>query len=344
MGIEKEMWKPSRDAFEKLIFNAEEIFRESFPEKQIETSELLYRAIVGDGSSINGFRNSTHDNVDFLGLFAYNQLNSQAPANEILYSNLVKSVLQKYGTKSPDTLEAFFRNFSEVLHTEDLVLTNNASAVSPNYAQQLLDCSKDAGAHTIAIIPQSIRKLYAFMKLFELKYNGESSAYIERISNVPEGYSHEEAAVSLSQELVNEKICGFAIACNFFKDVTANSFSHTEIDNRSISQLYFLKPDLHLISAAVSLTCPPAEGDKKLNLKKLQGLSNQSNWLGGTLIYGCSQKAMEFRVLDIFYTWAKNANTTPFVLDRVIYMCKSGNTPYGKLAYSNEERTYKLFK
>ena len=182
------------------------------------------------------------------------------------------------------------------------------------------------------------------MKLFDLKYDGEASAYVERISNVPEGYSREEAAVSYSLELFNEKICGFAIACNFLKDVTANSFSHSEIDNRSLSQLYFLKPDLHLISAAVSLTCPPAESDEKANLKKPQGLSNQSKWLGGTLIYGSGQKEMKFRVLDIFYTWAKNANTTPFVLDRVIYMCKSGNTPYGKLVGSNEERNHKLFK
>jgi len=338
------MWEPSREAFERLIINAEEIFRASFPEKQLDTNELLYRAMVGDESSINGFRNPTRDNVDFLSLFAYNQLNSQAPANEFLYSNLVKSVLETYGTKTPDTLEAFFRNFSEVLDAQDLVLTNNTGPRSPNYAQQLVDCSKDAGAHAKAIIPQCIRRLYAFMKLFDLKYDGEASAYVERISNVPEGYSREEAAVSYSLELFNEKICGFAIACNFLKDVTANSFSHSEIDNRSLSQLYFLKPDLHLISAAVSLTCPPAESDEKANLKKLQGLSNQSKWLGGTLIYGSGQKEMKFRVLDIFYTWAKNANTTPFVLDRVIYMCKSGNTPYGKLVGSNEERNHKLFK
>ena len=264
------------EAFERLIINAEEIFRASFPEKQLDTNELLYRAMVGDESSINGFRNPTRDNVDFLSLFAYNQLNSQAPANEFLYSNLVKSVLKTYGTQTPDTLEAFFRNFSEVLDAQDLVLTNNAGPRSPNYARQLVDCSKDAGAHARAIIPQCIRRLYAFMKLFDLKYDGEASAYVERISNVPEGYSREEAAVSFSLELYNEKICGFAIACNFLKDVTANSFSHSEIDNRSVSQLYFLKPDLHLISAAVSLTCPPA-GDEKANLKKLQGLSNSLN-------------------------------------------------------------------
>lgn len=345
------MLEPSRDSFEKLLINADMIFKESFPQHANEPRNALYRAIIGDGGSINNISAPSEDNVDFLALFAYNQFNSQAPANEFLYSNLVKAVVQEHGIKPPKNIETFFFNFHDILCSKSLKLTERSPGLrSPDYKTQLLECSKNADLHKRAMIPNGIRKLYKFMQFFDLEYNGDVNKYIAAIGEVPSGSSMERHAVSVIQKLVSQNICGFAIACNFLKDVKANSFDHKDLHNRTIPYLFFLKPDLHLISAAVDVACPPSaknslEGRsaEDQNISRLQNMAENSAWLGGTITYGQNREAMKMRVLDIFYTWAKNARTTPFVLDRIIYMCQSGNTPFGKLKGSNEDRSRKLF-
>ena len=165
---------------------------------------------------------------------------------------------------------------------------------------------------------------WAFMELLCSKYCGHAQVYSDNLALLGSASTLERFKEALL-ELINLPNWGVALAANFLKDSQILRLKSLPEDAR-VDSAYsiYVKPDVHIMRIMGSVTerYPRFTG----GLGRYQGQPSEP-WAIDYLDFPSPNALPFWKCIQDINHWATQAGVTAVEIDRLLYMCASGNFP-----------------